>query len=250
GRYIPSMDGPGWALAAGALVLGAVFRGHRRWPGALFIIGLGELYATAFRLDAGRILGGVGFTLPRIAAPSWADIGTGFLVLALPQVPLSLSNSMIATEKTLADLFPEKRVGIDRIALTYGLLNVVVPFFGGVPVCHGCGGLAGNYAFGGRTGGSVFIYGGMYLAVGLFFSGVFKEVLQVFPMPILGVVLLFEALTLLRLSSDIPTGRRAGPAAAALTAACAVLLPQGYLVGTAAGTVLYRLVTPPPSPEC
>lgn len=247
-RYVPSMGGTGFALAAAALLMGVALRGNRRWPAALFIIALGAAYAAVFRLDAARILGGVGLALPGLHVPSWADVSTGLVVLALPQVPLSLSNSLIATEKTLSDLFPEKKVGIDRIGLTYGLVNIVTPFFGGIPVCHGCGGLAGHHAFGARTGGSVVIYGSMYLAVGLFLSGVFKEVMQVFPMPILGAVLLFEALALLLIARDSVRGRPGLVMGA--TALCAVALPQGYLVGMAVGTLLHRIVTPSPSPDC
>ncbi|MBI5595274.1 MAG: transporter [Elusimicrobia bacterium] len=247
-KYVPSMGGPGFALAAAALLLGAALYGNRRWPAALFIIGLGAAYAAVFKVDAERVLAGVGWTLPSLQVPSWDDIAAGFVVLALPQLPLSLSNSIIATEKTLSDLFPDRKISVDRIGLTYGLLNIVSPFFGGIPVCHGCGGLAGHYTFGARTGGSVLIYGSMYLAVGLFFSGVFKELMQVFPMPILGSVLLFEALALLLLARDSARGRPA--AVMVLTALCAVSLPQGYLVGMLAGTVLHRLVTPSPSPDC
>lgn len=247
-KYLPAMGGPGFVLAAAALAIGAALRGNRRWPAALFIIALGAVYAAAFKLDTARILAGVGFALPTPGVPSWSDIATGFFVLALPQVPLSLSNSLIATEKTLADLFPERKIGIDRIGLTYGLVNIVTPFFGGIPVCHGCGGLAGHHAFGARTGGSVVIYGSMYLAVGLFFSGVFTEVMQVFPLPILGSVLLFEALALLLLARDAARGRPA--VVMGVTALCAVALPQGYLVGMVVGTLLHRFAAPPPSPDC
>src|SRR2546430_3359064 len=50
--------------------------------------------------------------------------------------------------------------------------------------------LMGHYAFGGRTGGSVILYGLLFLILGLFFSGPFAHIVQVFPLPILGVLLL------------------------------------------------------------
>src|SRR5690606_1237588 len=135
---------------------------------------------------------GVGFSLPALQVPSPESIVTGFFVLALPQLPLSISNSVIATDRTLRDLFPARKIGVRKIGLTYGLANVAMPFFSGIPLCHGCGGLAGHYAFGARTGGSVVIYGSLFLALGLFFGGVADHAIRIFPQPVLGVVLLFE----------------------------------------------------------
>jgi len=112
--------------------------------------------------------------------------------------------------------------------------------FGGVPACHGTGGIAGHYAFGGRTGGSVVIYGTDFLNLGLFFGGAFLEVVKVFPLPILGVLLLFEGLCLIVLIRDLaelPIDLRL----AALVAVCAAFLPYGYVVGLVLGTALAHL---------
>ena len=68
---------------------------------------------------------------------------------------------------------------IRKISFTYALMNLVNPFLGGFPVCHGSGGMVGHYAFGARTGGSVVIYGGLFLVLGLFFSQGFAEVAHV-----------------------------------------------------------------------
>ena len=38
-------------------------------------------------------------------------------------------------------------------------MNVVASFFGGMPMCHGAGGLAGQYYFGARTGGASILEG-------------------------------------------------------------------------------------------
>ena len=63
------------------------------------------------------------------------------------------SPSTIATSVLVRDLFPGRpTLGIRHITLAYGSMNLVVPFFSGVPVRHGCGGLAGHYRFGARTG--------------------------------------------------------------------------------------------------
>ena len=97
-------------------------------------------------------------------------------------------------------LFPAKKLGIRKIGFTYSLMNLIVPFFGGIPVCHGSGGMVGHYTFGGRTGGSIVTYGTMYLVLGLFFSYVFGEAILLFPKPMLGVILLFEGWALMKLT--------------------------------------------------
>ena len=122
--------------------------------------------------------------------------------------------------------------------MTYALINLVVPFFKGIPVCHGCGGLAGHYALGGRTGGSVIIYGSVCVVIGLMFSRAFQQVIQFFPQPILGVVLFFEAMTLMLFIRDAAQNKR-DTAIALFVALMCLTLPQGYVVGLIIGTALY-----------
>ena len=237
--YLPDDGAAGYWLAGGAAVLALVLRGNRRFPAALFIIALGVGYALAFKVDAARIAAGVGFALPAWRVPAWPEVLTGLLVLALPQLPLSLSNSVIATQQTLHDLFPARAVSVRRIGVTYGLVNLLASCFGGIPVCHGCGGLVGHHAFGARTGGSVVIYGSLYLLIGLVFSGASAEVVKVFPKPVLAVILAFEGLALLMFVREVAASQR-GLFIALLVGLCAAFLPKGYLIGTLLGVVLWH----------
>lgn len=236
--YVPSGGTEGWLLAAFGLVVMLALWRNRRLPAGLVVIAIGLVYAVARSLDASAIAAGFGLAWPRFQAPSVDGMLTGLVVLALPQLPLSLSNSVIATSQTCKDLFPERRISVRKIGLTYSLINIVMPFFGGIPVCHGCGGLAGHYAFGARTGGSVIIYGALYVLVGLCFSRVFQEVLLVFPRAMLGVVLLFEALALMLFLRDQLASLR-DTIIALLVALIAFLVPQGYVIGLLAGTAIY-----------
>jgi MFS superfamily sulfate permease-like transporter len=158
----------------------------------------------------------------------------------LPQIPLSLGNSVLATRQLAEDLFPDRRLTIRKIGLTYALMNLINPWFGGVPTCHGSGGMAGHFAFGGRTGGSVIIYGSLLLVCGLFFGGSFDQITCAFPLPILGVILLFEALALIWLIRDTALSRTEFPITA-LVGLLAVGLPYGYVVGLVVGTALAYL---------
>jgi len=227
----------GYGLAAIGFAITVMLIGNRRYPPALFVLGLGVLFAVLFRPSVLSAFRDAGFHLPRIRVPAAADLVTGFLALALPQIPLSLGNSILATHQIARDFFPDRAIGVRKIGLTYALMNLVSPFFSGIPTCHGSGGMAGHYAFGARTGGSVVIYGLMYLALGLFFSRGFERIVQVFPLSILGVVLLFEALTLMRLIADLAQSK-GELSTGLLVGLMASGLPYGYVVGLVLGTFL------------
>jgi hypothetical protein len=239
--YVRADGATGYALGAGAFAVTVALLGNRRVPAAPVVILLGAAFALLFRVDAGRLLGEVALRLPEPRLPAPADVLTGFLLLALPQIPLSLGNSILATRQVSEDLFPARAPSVRKISLTYSLMNLVSPFLAGVPVCHGSAGMVGHYTFGARTGGSVLIYGALYLGLGLLFSGAFHEVIQLFPKPVLGVILLFEGVALLLLVRDTMTSVPE-LTVVLLVGLMAVGLPYGYLIGLVAGTVLAHLV--------
>lgn len=248
GKFVQADGLPGYALAAGAFIITILLLGNRRFPAALPMVILGLVYALTFKWDGG-IPRSFAFRLPGLHIPRPADILNGFLVLALPQLPLSLGNSVLATRQLAEDLFPDRRFTIRKIGLTYALMNLVNPWFGGVPTCHGAGGMAGHFAFGGRTGGSVVIYGSLLVSLGLVFGAGFDHVAKVFPLPVLGVILLFEALALIWLARDMAYSLTEFPIAV-LVGLLAVGLPYGYVIGLVVGTTLFylggrtRLVSP------
>ena len=239
GKYVGADGAGGYALAAAAFTITVLLFGNRRWPAALIVIALGVTYALVFKLDLIAAQKAVGLHLPTWRLPQPADILTGAVLLALPQIPLSLGNSILATKQVAQDLFPDREpLTIKKISFTYALMNLVNPFFGGFPVCHGSGGMVGHHAFGARTGGSVVIYGGLFLVMGLFFSQGFAEIVQIFPLPVLGVLLLFEALSLATLLRDV-SNQRADLLVALLVGLLCAGLPYGYLVGLVVGTAIY-----------
>jgi hypothetical protein len=237
-KYIPAAGRPGLLLAAAGFIVTLLLLGNRRFPPALLLIGLGVAYAFAYDVDASQLAAGAGFDLPRIQVPGWEAIATGFVLLALPQIPLSLGNSLLATRQIASDLFPARPVSVSQLGYTYAAMNLISPWFGGVPVCHGSGGLAGHYTFGARTGGSLVIYGSLYVVAGLFFAGTFALLVRVFPLPILGVLLLFEATALMLLVRD-QVARRSDLAVAVTVALLAALLPYGYVIAMVTGTALW-----------
>lgn len=238
--YVQAEGLLGYGLAAVSFGISLLLLGNRRWPPALFVILLGLVYALLFKLDAQALLGAAGFTLPRPNSPSIEDVLAGFMVLALPQTALSIGNSILATRQVIQDFFPDRTISVRKISVTYSLMNLVEPFLSGIPVCHGSGGVAGHYTFGARTGGSVILYGSLYLILGLFFSSGFREVIGIFPQPVLGVILFFEALALMKLIRDIASSK-GDLSIALIVGLMAVALPYGYVIGLLVGTLLAYL---------
>lgn len=236
-EYVQADGTSGYWLTLVAFVIAVIFLGNRKYPAALFLVLIGFIYAFAFKLQASSIIQGFGVGLPKVYIPQWGDILTGFLLLALPQIPLSLGNSILATRQIAEDLFPGRPLTIRQISFTYALMNLVNPFLSGIPTCHGSGGMAGHYAFGARTGGSVIIEGALYVFLGLFFGKGFDAVVGVFPLPILGVILLFEGLALMLLVRDLSSSK-ADLMVILLVGLIAVGLPYGYLIGLIVGVAL------------
>ncbi len=237
-EYIPAEQTYGYALAIVTFLIIIVFLDNKRIPAAFVVIVIGIIYSFFLKTDVEAIKNAIGINLPVFYTPTVEDIAKGFILLALPQIPLSLGNSIIATKQVTSDLFPEKQLTLKKIGLTYSLMNLTAPFLSGVPCCHGSGGMVGHYTFGGRTGGSVIIYGLFYIVLGVFFGNGFAEVVKVFPLPVLGVILLFEGLGLMLLIKDLISDVR-DFAIAFLVGITAAGLPYGFVISIVIGLVLY-----------
>jgi MFS superfamily sulfate permease-like transporter len=80
-------------------------------------------------------------------------------------------------------------VSENAVAISTGVMNLGSGVFGGVPMCHGAGGMAGHVAFGARTGGAPIILGVLLLTLAFFFSGSVQLVFALLARPVLGVIL-------------------------------------------------------------
>ena len=131
------------------------------------------------------------FRLPSVALlnVSWKDMAIGAALLALPQLPLTLGNAVIAITEENNRLFPDRPVTENEVATSTGVMNLLSAGCGGVPMCHGAGGMAGHVAFGAKTGGAPIILGVVLLLVAFFLSGSVGVILELFPRAILGVIL-------------------------------------------------------------
>jgi len=134
-----------------------------------------------------------GFKLPVFSLPSiaWSDFAVGTLLFTIPQIPMTIGNAVIAIVAENNELFPDRPITERGIAISQGIINLVSPLFGGIPMCHGAGGMAAHVRFGARTGGAPVILGSILILVALFFSDSVSIIFRVFPNAILGVILFF-----------------------------------------------------------
>ncbi len=135
--------------------------------------------------------------------PNWENLLIGMVAAGIAQLFLTLTNVMIATTALIKDFFPDQanKVNANTLADNMGVINLFSPFLGGIPLCHGSGGFAAQYAFGARTGGSMIMEGTIELFLGLFFSQTLFMMFSNFPQAILGAMLLYTAFLLGRVST-------------------------------------------------
>jgi MFS superfamily sulfate permease-like transporter len=181
------------ALLAGVLILATART--RRFPSALvvFVAGLVLLF-----LDRPDVVAGVplGWSGPMWIWPTAGEWEVGLLRGAIPQIPLTLLNSVIAVCALSSDLFPGRGIRTRSMAVSVGIMNAGACLFGAMPACHGSGGLAGQYRFGARTGGSVVLLGIAKVVLGVLFGAAALTVLAAFPGSLLGLLLVFAGLEL------------------------------------------------------
>ena len=187
-------------VAAAALILTFLLLSNKHIPVMFVLIILG-IAAGLFRnpgllnqLASVR----VDFRLPQFALGelSLTVALKGAVILGLPQIPMTLGNAVIAMSEENNRLFPNHPVSESKLAVTHGIMNLFSPIFGGIPVCHGSGGMAGHVRFGARTGGATIILGTILLICALFFSSSIVTILSIFPKSVLGVILFFAGLEL------------------------------------------------------
>ncbi len=178
-----------------------------------------------------------GFFLPEFTLPDWPDAWTALQSLALPQLPLTLTNAVLAPAAIALSLFPDDsaRITARRLALSSGLLNTLLSPLGAFPMCHGAGGLVVQYKFGARTGLAPALFGLACLALGLLFGPDAMQLLGILPMAAVGALLVVAG-------GELALSRRlfaAGPDALAVIVltgviAVAVNIAVGFLVGVLA----------------
>ena len=202
---IRMMEGGSW-VAGLLLALTLALLGRPRMPAMLVLLAIGVAMALINEPGLMRELAAVKPEL-KIPALAWwtlsmGDLWTGFILLSLPQLPLTFGNAYLSITEENNRLFPDRTVSERSVAYSTGLMNLGASLLGGIPMCHGAGGMAGHVQFGARTGGSSIILGCVLLGAGLFFSASIVTVFKMFPQSVLGVILFLAGLQLALGSRD------------------------------------------------
>jgi len=194
-------------LSLGAGILTFFLLSQERIPAMLVLLGLGVAVALGrepgLLAEIGRM--SLRFRLPEFALAriGWNDLLLGVFVLGLPQVALTLGNAIISTVEENNALFPDRPLTVRTVAIDHGIMNLVGTSLGGIPMCHGAGGLAGHVRFGARTGGSLVMHGAFVLFLGLFVADSVATMFRLLPGAILGLILFVGGL-------ELATGVRGG----------------------------------------
>jgi sulfate permease, SulP family len=181
---------------------------NKKLPAALAALAVGVI--------AGLVFGGfdslrfsIGPTKIGLISPTLKDFWTAFIMLILPQIPLTIGNACVGTADTCCTLFPNNpllsKTKAGNFALTMGLANLPAGFIGAVPMCHGTGGLAAHYRFGARTGGAPLMIGALFVVMALIFGELGFTLLSMIPNSVLGVLLIFAGLELCPLIRSLKT---------------------------------------------
>jgi len=177
-------------------VLTLLLLDNRKLPAGLLVVlgglGLGLAFGTHQGFDKLRL----GIYIPEIlpfGIPTASDFTLALLILVLPQIPMTLGNAVIANADLSREYFGEdsKRVTYRGLCISMGLVNLFSFFVGGMPLCHGAGGLAAHYRFGARTAGSNLMIGAIFLILAISLGMHVLAVVYLVPMSVLGVLLIF-----------------------------------------------------------
>jgi SulP family sulfate permease len=232
----------GLLLGAVGLVLTLLLLENRRLPAALVLIVLGIAVGVLLGKPLDREAFAWGLHLPMPVPygwPGWDDLVWVVPVVVLPQLPTTIGNAIISNTDLTREYFPRKadRVTNRSVSISQGLANLASFFLGGIPMCHGAGGLAAHYRFGARTAGSNLYIGGILLVLALIFGENIVSVLRLLPLSILGVLLTFAGLQLALMVQDLQDRKDLFVALFMLGLALVFNLAVAFLVGIVAAYV-------------
>lgn len=227
------------AVAAGLVMLSA---GGRRFPSALAAV----LFGIVFGLVAagpGALEGmEAGVSVPLRATPAGVDFGRVIFVLLLPQIPLTFANSVVATTDACRRTFGDRagRVSVTGLCASLGIANLLSGFAGGMPMCHGSGGVTAHHRFGARSWRAGLSIGLVFAALALCGGRTVSCVAALLPSSVLGVLLLFVGIEHAKLVRDVAGVPREIGVAAAMGL---ITLASGNLgIAFAAGMAMDRLL--------
>lgn len=200
----PAYDNRIWAIAAFILLVIASIIPRLPYAIFVFIFGLFMAATVVPSVDNGHELH-PGIWRPSTVVPSGEAWRTGVIDAAIPQLPLTTLNSILAVTSLSATLFPDYPPAPTTTSLGFSIAiaNFVGCWFGAMPICHGSGGLAGQYRFGARSGASIIILGVIKFLLGLFVGNGIVPLMQRLPKSLLGIMVLAAGVELAKVGQTV-----------------------------------------------
>jgi len=209
---------------------------NKRFPAGLIVVLGGLAAGTALGAKADLGGGDIGLNLPDVLPfgfPGDLDLTFALFALVLPQLPMSLGNAVLAYTDLSRQYFRDRssRVTNRSACLSMALANFLSFFLGGMPLCHGAGGLAAHYRFGARTAGSNLMIGLIFVVLAILLGKDIVEALKFLPMSILGVLLVFAGSQLALSIMDLENRKDYFVAILILGITLASNLAAGFIAG-------------------
>jgi len=211
---------------------------NKRFPAGLIVVLGGMAVGLLAGTREGVDLLAVNLHLPDLipfGLPSMNDFSLVLLLLVLPQIPMTVGNAVVAYADLSKDYFGEasSRVTYKNVCLSIAVGNALSFLLGGMPLCHGAGGLAAHYRFGARTAGSNMIIGIIFILLALFLGTGILAVVYLIPLAILGVLLLYAGSQLCMTMIDLMSRKDLFVAIVMLGITLATNLAVAFMVGMA-----------------
>jgi SulP family sulfate permease len=209
---------------------------NRKFPAGLVVILGGIFLGLVLGTHEGFDKLDIGIYFPKwlpFGLPTGADFTFALFALALPQLPMTIGNAVIAYADLSHEYFGKdsQKVTYRSVTISMALANLLSFVVGGMPLCHGAGGLAAHYRFGARTAGSNLLVGILFLALAFFLGIHALSVVYLLPMAILGVLLIFAGGQLALTVIDMKTRKDLFVALLMLGITLASNLAAGFLIG-------------------
>lgn len=224
-----------WLIGIISILIVLLLRQNRYAPAALVLVVLGAailFFKEQLRIESPALV------LPPVTHFSFEQIWQTLVAAGFAQIPLTATNAVIATSALIKKYWPDRTVAEKQLSLNMGIMNLILPFFGGMPLCHGAGGLAGQYYFGARTGGANLIEGFIEIMLGLFLSASIADLFGLFPTAIIGAMMFLVGIELTKFARDIRLNLDLIPLAVTVVTALLTNMCFGFL----AGLLIYYLL--------
>jgi len=209
---------------------------NKKFPAGLVVVSGGLLIGAMLGIGIDFGNGAIGINIPKFlhfGFPGKPDFTFALLVLVLPQLPMTLGNAVLAYTDLSKEYFGDKALKVSNrnVCISMAMANFLSFCFGGMPLCHGAGGLAAHYRFGARTAGSNLMIGCIFLVLAVILGDNIVGFFNLIPMSVLGVLLVFAGAQLALTIMDLETRKDYFVATMILGITLASNLATGFIAG-------------------